>query len=247
MKGLAIAIFCVLLCQYARSSVKVEKIVPHECTQLLRINVAINGKPVSGAVVSVRAGFFPEEDPRSFISTRDDGIASVPKLAPGNYRVDVSFNGIRSAIFDEPITSVLYVHVVPKVDVSTVPIDLGKPTQELWRSDNAFYQQLDRTLKVNWQGRDRIQSLRATIVDSTGAKVPSAKVWVVQMTPQATWEVLSLGASDVSGQFSAQLRDGRYVAICSSAGFRTAIVPFEVTKDGFGELRVALQIAPASQ
>lgn len=244
MKRLAIAICCVLLCHYARSSVKVEKIVPHECTQVLRIAVTLNGKPVSGAVISVRAGFFPEEDPRSFISTRDDGIASVPKLAAGNYRVDVSFGGIRSAVFDDPVTTVLYVHVVPKLDVSTIPIDFWKPTQELWRSNNAFDQQLKG---VNWHGHDRIQSLRATIVDSTGAKVPSAKVWVVRMTPQATWEVVSLGASDVSGQFSAQLRDGRYVAICSSAGFRTAIVPFEVTKDGSGELRVALQIASASQ
>jgi hypothetical protein len=244
VKRLTIAICCVLFCRCASSSVKVEKIVPHECTQVLRIAVTLNGKPLSGAVISVRAGFFPEEDPPSFISTRDDGMASVPKLAPGNYRVDVSFSGIRSAIFDEPVATVFYVHAVPTLDVSTVPIDLGKPAQDIWRSDGAF----DRQLKeIDWHGRDRIQSFRATIMDPVGAKVPFAKVWAVRMTRHASWEVVSLGASDGSGQFSAQLRDGQYVAICSLTEFRTAIVPFEVAKDGSGELRIALQIAPAAQ
>jgi hypothetical protein len=244
VKRLTIAICCVLFCRDASSSVKVEKIVPHECTQLLRIAVTLNGRPLSGAVISVRAGFFPEEAPPSFISTRDDGMASVPKLAPGNYRVDVSFNGIRSAIFDEPVAIVLYVHAVPKLDVSTVPIDLWKPAQDIWRSDGAF----DRQLKeIDWHSRDRVQSFRSTIVDPVGSKVSSAKVWVVRMTRHASWEVVSLGTSDVSGQFSAQLRDGQYVAICSSAGFRTAIVPFEVAKDGSGDLRIGLQIAPTSQ
>jgi hypothetical protein len=244
LKRLTIAICCVLSCRYASSSVKVEKIVPHECTQLLRIAVTLNGKPLSGAVISVRAGFLPEEDRPSFISTRDDGMASVPKLAPGNYRVDVSFNGIRSAIFDEPVATVLYVHAVPKLDVSTVPIDLGKQAQELWRSDDAFERQLEDSLG---KPRDRIQSFKAAIMDPVGVKVSSAKVWVVRWTRQDFWEVVSLGASDVSGQFSAQLRDGQYIAICSSAGFRTAVVPFEVTKEGSGDLRIALQIAPASQ
>ncbi len=246
MKGLLIAICGIVLSTAARSSVKVEKIVPQACTQLLRVAVALNGKAVSGAEISVRPGFYPEQDPRAFISTRGDGIGFVPQLAPGNYRVDVTFtfNGIRSAVFDQPVRTVPYVHVVLKRDVSTIPIDLWKPTQELWQADKAFDQQLQG---IDWRGHDRIQSLRATIVDPAGAKVPSVKAWVVRMTPQVAWEVASLGASDVNGQFFVQLRDCQYIAICSPAGFRTAIVPFEVIKDGSGELRIALKIAPASQ
>jgi hypothetical protein len=84
-------------------------------------------------------------------------------------------------------------------------------------------------------------------MDPVGADVSSAKIWVVRMTHQPSWEVVALGASDVNGKFSAQLPDGQYIAICSPEGFRTAIVPFEVAKEGSGDLRITLQIASASQ
>jgi len=35
--------------------------------------------------------------------------------------------------------------------------------------------------------------------------------------------------------------EGPHIAICSSPGFRKAIVPFEVTKDSSGDLRITLQ------
>ena len=44
MKSLALAICCILFSSAGRSSVKVERIVPHECTQLLRIVVALDGQ-----------------------------------------------------------------------------------------------------------------------------------------------------------------------------------------------------------
>jgi len=244
VRAALIAICCIVLSAAARSSVKVERIVPHECTQFVRIAVMLDGRPVKGASVSVRRGFNPEEEARSFMSTNDDGMASLPKLAPGKYRVDVSFEGIRSAIFNEPVTTNLFLHVAPKSDLSTVPVDLAKPARELWRADEGFYGQLDAAAYL--PAHDRVRTFQETIVDPTGAKVASVRTWVVQNTSYA-WEVVFQGTSDASGQLSGHLRDGHYIAICSTSGFRTAIAPFEVRKDGSGELRIVLQLAPASE
>ena len=244
MKSLAVAIYCIVLSAGARSSVKVERIVPRECTQFVRIAVMLDGKPVSGASVLVRRGFNPEEEARSFVSTNDDGMASLSKLAPGNYRVDVSFNGIRSAIFEEPVTTDLFLHVAPKSDLSTVPIDLAKPARELWRADEEFSKQLDAAAYLPAQ--ERIRTFQETIVDPTGAKVASAKSWIVQKGTLA-WHVVLQGTSDANGQLAGHLREGRYIAICSVPGFRTALESFEVRQNGSGELRLVLQLAPASQ
>jgi hypothetical protein len=45
VKRLTIAICCALFYRYASSSVTVDKIVPNECTQVLRIAVTLKGKP----------------------------------------------------------------------------------------------------------------------------------------------------------------------------------------------------------
>jgi hypothetical protein len=244
VKGLAIAICCTFLTTAAGSSVKVGRVVPRDCTQFLRIAAKPDGKPVSGAEVSMRQGFYPRGDPPFFISTNDDGIASVPKLAPGNDRADVSFNGIRSEIFDEPVTTSLYLHVVSRLEISTVPIDRANPVRELWRADKEFDQQLDATAGL--PVHDRIRTFQETIVDPTGAGVASAKTRVVRKARQG-WEVVLRGASDTSGQLSGQLHWGRYIAICSMPGFPTSLTAFEARQDGSGELRIVLRLAPASE
>lgn len=242
MKSLAIAICCIILSIATRASVKVEKTAPRECSQFLRIAVMFDGHPLRGAEVSLNLGFNPNAP--SFISTNDNGIASVPKLAPGTYRVDISFNGIRSMIFDEPVTTTLFVHVTPRTDISTFSVDLGKPARELWHADEAFVKQLDADgfLPVH----SRIRTFQETILDPTGERVASARTWVVRKTIPR-WVVVFQGTSDANGHLSGQLPDGFYMAICSLPGFRTAIVPFEVRQDGSGELRVTLQIAEATQ
>jgi WD40 repeat protein len=245
VKSLAIAICCALLSTAARSSVKVERIVPHECSQFLRVAVTLDGKPLSGAEVAFRRGFQSDGKPELFsVRTKGDGIASAPKLAPGDYRLEVTFNGIRSEIFDESVTTNLFLYVAPKLDMSTVPVDLAKPVRELWDADEAFEKQLD-ALAFS-PVHDRVRTFVQTIVDPTGAKVTSAKTWVVEKTLQG-WVVLLQGISDANGHVSGQLRNGRYIAICSTPGFRTAIAPFEVAQDGTAELRIVLQIGAVTE
>jgi len=239
------AIFCILLSTIARSSVKVEKIVPHECTQLMRIAVTLDEKPLSWAAVTFYKGFYSDGKPALFsVSTKENGVASVPKLERGDYRADVSFNGIRSEIVDEPVTTSLFLHVSPKLEITTVPVDLGKPARELWREDEAFEKHLDAL--VSSPVHDRLGGFAETIVDPVGAKVVSAKIWVVQRTLQG-WAVLFRGLSDSNGRVAPQLGDGRFVAICASPGFRTDMTPFEVVRDGSGELRTVLYLAAATE
>jgi hypothetical protein len=245
VKSLAIAVCCILLSTAARSSVKVERTVPHECTQFLRIAVTLDGKPLSDVKLAFHKGFGSDgSTPLFILSTNDDGIASAPKLAPGNYRIDASFNGIRSIVFDEPVATNLLLHAAAKLEISTVPMDLMKSARELWHANKMFDEQLEAAsgLPVH----DRIRTFQETIVDPTGAKVASAKTWVVQRTFQG-WGIVLQSMSDANGQFSRQLNDGSYIAICSLPGFRTAIVPFEVTKNGTEDLRIVLQIGASSE
>ena len=245
MKSLAIAICCILFSSAARSSVKVERIVPHECTQLLRIAVTLDGKPLGGVKLAFHKGFDADGNTPLFIlSTNDDGIASAPKLAPGNYRIDASFNGIRSVVLDEAAATSLLLHVAPRLEISTVPIDLTKPARELWRANKMFDEQLE--VAAGLPVHDRIRTFQGTIVDPTGAKIASAKTWVVQRTFQG-WGVALPAMSDANGEFSGQLNNGSYIAICSSPGFRTAISPFEVARNGTGDLRIILQIAAVAE
>jgi len=245
VKSLAIAICCILLSTAARSSVKVERIVPHECTQFLRIAVTLDGKPLSDVKLAFHKGFDSDgTTPLFILSTNDDGTASTPKLAPGNYRIDASFNGIRSIVFDEPVTTNLLLHVAPKLEISTVPLDLTKPARELWHANKMLDEQLEAAAGL--PVHDRIRTFQETIVDPTGATVASAKTWVVQRTFQG-WGIVLQAMSDANGQFSGQLNDGSYIAICSSPGFRTVISPFEVAKNGTGDLRIILQIGAVTE
>ena len=76
--------------------------------------------------------------------------------------------------------------------------------------------------------------------------IPGANIKVVRKGSADNRDVMRL-KSDANGHFSAQLANGAYIAVFSSQGFRTEIVPFEVAAQGDKEMLVKLQIGNATQ
>jgi hypothetical protein len=78
------------------------------------------------------------------------------------------------------------------------------------------------------------------VIDPSGAIVAGANIKVMRKGSEHT--VVLRVKSDANGYFADDLAAGSYIAFIFEPGFRTAIVPFEVTKAGTGNLQVTLQI-----
>jgi hypothetical protein len=222
VRNRAIIVFCLLLGGVARpESVTVEAPKPQESSRHVRIVVMLGGKPLRGVTID----FYPiAAQPHFSAITDEDGIATPPDLALGNYNI--------VARLDEDVSTSLSLHVVPERMVSTFSLDLTEGFAQAQRA-----QQAAESLPI----RDRVKSFRGTVLDPTGAVIAGTNIRVVRKGSQEKAVALRV-KSDAKGNFSGQLGEGSYIAFVFSQGFRTAIVPFEVTKDGSGDLRITMQI-----
>jgi ribosomal protein L19 len=158
--------------------------------------------------------------PRSALQITDEnGIASPPEFAPGDYDVAVTLNGVAS-------TGFIGLHVSNKTDLTTLPVDL---TEQVRRVENVPL-------------RDRVAAFRGTVHDISGASLAGASMVVVKRESHGK-DVVLTGKADADGHFSGQLKEGSYIAFFFSPAFRPAITPFEVAKTGSNELSVSLDIS----
>jgi hypothetical protein len=247
VRSVAIAICGLTLTTTLWSSVKVEPLVPQECSNHLQVSVVLDGKAVSGAKLDFYSGFNVDTTrtrPILSVSTNNRGRVVPFSLSPGNYTVFASFEGVRSAIFNQPARTILYVHMHPKSATRTISVDLAKAVQAVRQADADFEQQLDKS--EEFATPDRVDTFRGIVFDPSRAHVPSVKVSIMRRV-SGLWTTWVRTTSDGNGQFSAELADGRYVGVFSSPGFRIAVVPFEVTKAGSADLKVMLQIGAAAE
>ena len=92
---------------------------------------------------------------------------------------------------------------------------------------------------------DRLKDFHGVVRDISGAMVPATLIEVVRRGTEGKVRVAHL-KTDRNGEFHKKLHDGAYIAIVSMPGFQTAYVPFSITKQGSGELRVILKIAQST-
>jgi hypothetical protein len=236
----AMAIFCVLIACVAHAVVKVEPIVPVECSRNIRITVALKGKTVS----SVKLDFYDGANNSSLqpvfsARTNKAGIVNTPMLALNSYRVDARLHGRTPAILGGDITSSIWLQVIPKSKVRAISIDLTEAEQVAQETRKQFE---DRLTEADQGQRARLRVFEGRLVDLTGANISSVEVTVLRKTSHG-WASRLSAISDAEGNFSTKkLSKGQYIAIFSSAGFRLEMVPFEVTTEGSEKLRVTLQI-----
>jgi hypothetical protein len=221
VKTAAIAVCCVLLASLVwAESVEVET-KPLESSSHVQITVVLGGKPLKGVTIDFYKG-----SAESIFSalTDENGIVTPPELKLGDYQV--------VAALDENVQTSLWLRVVDGHEATKFSMDL---TESFARSRD----DLQRIEKL--PVRDHVQAFQGIVVDPSGALIPGTKIRIIKKGSLEKDAVVRIEA-DANGHFSAQLTDGLYIGFFYSQGFRTGIVPFEITKDGAGDLRITLQI-----
>jgi hypothetical protein len=206
---------------------------PLESSSHVRIYVALKGKPLKGAMViflpsracacasdALRGNPLDTDKVPSgaFQITDENGIATLPELAPGEYDVAATLNGVASTVF-------IGLHVNHRPEVTTLPMDLTEQVQRL------------ETAPIQY----RVEAFQGTVQDPSGVTLPGARIVVVKRgSPEK--DVVLRGKADANGHFSGQLAEGSYLAVFFSRGFRPAIAPFNLVRGGSSELSVSLKI-----
>jgi hypothetical protein len=204
---------------------------PLESSGHIRIHVAIAGKPLAGAKIifhsshdctcgtdAVRGNPLDTSMFAASSSSMSDenGTANL-ELAPGDYDVAATINEVASTTF-------VGIHVSDKAGVTALPLDLTLQAQRIEEPPVRF----------------QVAAFRGTVKDSSGAVLPEARIVVVKRGSLAR-DVVLKDKADASGKFSSQLTEGSYIAVVfGPRGFRPAIVPFEITRTGSGELPINL-------
>ena len=197
---------------------------PLEASRHVRITTVAADKPLEGAKVFFRptlgcicAPGYPldtSEMPQEYWRLTDaKGVADLPELTPGYYDVGVSMNDVA--------TSFIQIHVANKNEVTTFPVDVGLQVSQL------------EAVPL----KSHMATFQGIAQDPSGAAIPG-RIVVVRKATEAK-DVVLRTQTDAEGFFRADLSDGLYIAVFFSPGFRPAIVPFEVTKDGSNEGLVA--------
>ncbi len=190
----------------------------------VRITAFLDGKPIPGATVEVfQMGEEPldltaRREPLVSLSTDDRGVAVLPQLKQGLYRI-VATSGV-------DLDSTLYLAVAKNAEdkASEFSIDL-KPTQ---------------TAKIPVS--ERIQEFKGVVKDPSGAPVAGALIKAFAKDSKVKTKVLEVKA-DENGHFSGPLSDGTYAVFVEAPGFRTRVLVLEVDKNGEGkELHVPLLV-----
>lgn len=229
------AMFAAVTCAFFVNILQAECVLtfPRESSSHVRVQVAMGGKPLHGALVIVRpshdctcatdalrgnpldASMFPAS---SSLMTDENGTANLPELAPGDYDVAATINGVAG-------TGFVGVHVSNKTGVTTLSLDLTLQVQRVEEAPLRYH----------------VATFRGTVKDFGGGLVPDAKIVVVKRGSQAR-DVVFRDKADAKGDFSSQLADGSYIAVFfGPRGFRPAIVPFEITRTGADELPVSMR------
>jgi hypothetical protein len=202
----------------------------------VQVAVMYDGKPLKGVRVELRKWDARKGAGPAFFTalTNDFGTVTLPELAAGDYRVLASPDDL--ATLDDSRTFLWLRVLTDFATPSSFSMDLTKPIREARQIQDAAEQQAE-SLPV----RDHVKMFQGTVVDPAGAVVAGARIGVLKNSPDGKSFVLGLNADSV-GHFSAQLPEGLYLAIFCSNGFGAEAVFFEVTKDGYGDLRVVLPI-----
>jgi hypothetical protein len=219
---------CMLLAVMAfAESVVVGTVKPQESSRSVRIAVVLNGKPVKLA----RVDFCTARGAQACFTvfTGDNGVAAPHALAPTTYHV--------FALFEDGLSSDLYLHVSPQGKATSLAMDLT-PSFKAAQAVLAAAEKLPI--------REIVREFTGSLQDPSCAGIPGANIKVVRKGSADKADVLRL-KSDADGHFSAQLAGGVYIAVFSSPGFRTEIVPLEVAGQGEKEMLVKLQIGNVTQ
>jgi hypothetical protein len=222
-KALMIAC-CLLSAALAMGScVEVELAKPPKSSSQVRIVVSLEGHPASRVTVD-----FCTNGGRSCRTavTGDDGVAGAPLLTHGEYYSVV-------AMLDDGAAGSLLLQVS----------DIGKATTTFSIDVTGSFHATQNGLAAT-DGlpiRERLQAFQGLLRDASGAMIAGPSLRIMRKGSDDHAVVQSL-KSDATGEFSARLEDGMYIAFFLFPGFRTQVVPFEIAAQAKKELLVNLPV-----
>lgn len=217
----------------AVGSTSVEVLAPLNAGPAVRLTVLRNGGPQPGVKIEIyryELGPGQEAKPRFSMLSDNQGRAFPPKLSPGHYHVVAST--------PKNLRAELYLDVSAQAHENasefSMELGIGGITRE------ELFTQAEQ-MPIN----ERVRSFHGIVRDPIGNPISEVSIEVVRKGSEGKDRVARLTSGN-RGQFSARLSDGSYIARFSAAGFQTRLVPFEVSEQGSGDLRVTLEVGPSA-
>ena len=227
--GLCLSLASTGVC--CRASVSV--VAPLKSGQNTRIALLASGKPRTGVKVDVyryELGAGQDDKPRLSLISDEDGWIRLRKLHPGHYHL------VASA--DENLSADLYLEV--SADSDKLSSAFLMELRPLVPSPKQLWTNVEQMAV-----KETVNEFRGVVQDPSGAMVPGTSIEVVRRGTEGKVRVARL-KTDKNGRFHKKLHDGVYVAIFVMPGFQISYVPFAVTKQGPGEIKVVLKVAQST-
>jgi hypothetical protein len=197
----------------------------HLSSDNVRITTVFNGSSLRDAKLEIF--FATEQKPGLVVFTNSQGVASIPKLAHGLYRV--------VATGPKNQTAELHLNVNGLTLTASTSFEMILvPSVSLLDARLAIAEKTPIT--------HTIPEFEGLLLDPSGAAISGAEIEIIRKNskPGPAAKV----KSDESGRFKSTLDDGTYVAFFQAPGFRTEIVAFELNKKADPkELRISIRIA----
>lgn len=166
------------------------------------------------------------------LNTDQKGRIKTPELSPGGYCVSA-----RGA--DNQFAQLL-INVIPgkRARTTRFTIRLVTPPEPA----------IPAVFRPQWTAADeqlpiqkRVSLFRGEVKDQSGAVIPNALIDIVKKGTGGKEHVAQL-KTGLDGRFFGKLPPGLYIALFCARAFRGQTIPFEITKDGSGEIDVVLDI-----
>ncbi len=228
MRFLAAVAACLFFANWpasACSTVVVLNVQPS--SQHVRITALQNEAPLRDAKIAV---FTMDEQLRLSVSTNDHGVAVLPPLSPGRYRIAATATGGLGADL------ILDVSKRSGHKTSSFSMNLAvKPPPPSTLED------LLAAAEKGPVDRDA-QAFAGVVLDPVGGVISHAQIAVYQHESTGKAQPVKLTA-DEKGRFSTPLGPATYTAVFQSSGFRTKFFNFTISPEGSAEeLLVELQL-----
>lgn len=251
MKPGAIAVCLLFLPGIAvAASCPIQSLAEQEAPVRVEITVLALGKPLDHARVDIfeyrmmrldRWSLAEKKTPRLTMFANALGMVRSPKLPAGDYHLVATRGKSHSTdpyVTGNDLIADLYLKLA-----SDTPREKGAFTMQLIPrcvmpppTPSQWTPAIEQMII-----EDRLQRFSGVVYDQSGGPIPEILIKVIRKGTEGKEQVAEL-RTDADGHFAAELPDGAYIAFFFSPAFKNTIVPFEITKEGSGELRIDLMV-----
>ena len=233
---LSLAVAAIILCAFfiapssAAGYVKVAEFLASSPRP--RITVVFEGKPLADSKVEIYRQSKKAERPRYTLVTDRSGLAVLPTLRSGKYRIFASAAPRLSGDLYLEASSATS-DAASQFTINLEPLPFPSQESVLAAAEREPI-------------KDVLRTFNGIVGDPIGYPIPGASIDVVRKGTEGKVHAAPV-LSDAQGRFAVRLADGDYVAFFRASGFSERVLSFTVSKaNGSGELQVRLNIAPSS-